>query len=372
LLQVGFDNAMLRRGVGPALSVDDRCSSARQVIGEDAMIVVWRVVDSCNLTCPFCAFDRRLAFPRSAADPADILRVAGALAAYQAQSGDRVLLSWLGGEPLRWRPLEELTRAVGALGLAVSATTNGTTLGSPQLRRHLCEAYAELTISIDGFADFHDPMRGWTGGFEKLRAWVPLLAREAHARGAPLKLRANVVLMRQNIAAFPALCAELATWGIDEITFNQLGGRDRPEFYPAHRLAVADVDALEAKLPRLRDALARDGVALVGGTAYVARLRASALNQRNPVADCGPGERFLFIDERGRVAPCSFTTDDYAVDVSGIATGDDIAQLPARFRALRRARRSTQCDDCLSTQVCEKFKAPGRTTRVAAPELAMA
>jgi radical SAM protein with 4Fe4S-binding SPASM domain len=336
------------------------------------MIVVWRVVDSCNLSCPFCAFDRRLTFPRSAANPADILRVAGALAAYQAQSGDRVLLSWLGGEPLLWRPLEELTRGVRALGLEVSATTNGTTLGSAKLRRHLCETYKELTISIDGFSDFHDAMRGWTGAFEKLRASVPLLAAQASALGSPLKLRANVVLMRQNIREFAALCAELATWGINEITFNQLGGRDRPEFYPAHRLTVADVDALEAQLPRLREALSRQGVTLVGGAAYLARFRASALNQRNPVADCGPGERFLFVDEKGRVAPCSFTTDDYAVDIGSIHTGDDVAQLPARFAALRRARRSTQCDDCLSTQVCEKFKAPRHASRVARREPAMA
>jgi MoaA/NifB/PqqE/SkfB family radical SAM enzyme len=322
------------------------------------MIVVWRIVDSCNLACAFCAFDKRLAFPRSAAQPAEILAFARALAQYQAQSKDPVLLSWLGGEPLRWAPLPGLTEAVRALGLSVSATTNGTTLGSARMRAHLCAAYQELTISVDGFADVHDPMRGWTGGFRKLRSSVPLLAREARAAGSPLKLRVNVVLMRQTVAAFPALCAELATWGIDEITFNQLGGRDRPEFYPAHRLGVTDVDRLEAELPAIRARLAQHGVALVGGAAYLARIRASALDRRNPIADCGPGESFLFIDERGWMAPCSFTTLDYGVDVRSVRSGADVARLPERFRAPRRAARSTQCDDCLSTQVCDKFAAP--------------
>jgi radical SAM protein with 4Fe4S-binding SPASM domain len=319
------------------------------------MIVVWRVVDSCNLACPFCAFDKRLGFPRTETAPQEILRLAEVLADHQTRTGDRVLLSWLGGEPLRWKPLTKLTHAVRALGLEVSATTNGATLGSPSVRRHLCDAYKELTISVDGFSGFHDPMRGWPGGFEKLRLWVPALAREARALGSDLKLRANVVLMRQNVADFAALCSELAEWGITEITYNQLGGRDRPEFYPTHRLRQADVNILEAQLPGIRRRLRDRGAILIGGEEYVTRIRASALDQRVPIADCEPGKHFLFIDEAGRVSPCSFTTLDYGVDIRTLRTAADLAALPGIFRKLRDTKRSAQCDDCLSTQVCGKF-----------------
>jgi MoaA/NifB/PqqE/SkfB family radical SAM enzyme len=321
---------------------------------EAAMIVVWRVVDSCNLACPFCAFDRRLPFARTCADPAEILRFARVLADHRARTGGDVMVSWLGGEPLLWQPLADLTLALRALGLDISATTNGTTLGSADVRRHLCDAYRELTISVDGFSAFHDPMRGWRGGFAKLRAWVPRLARAARACGSPLRLRANVVLMRQNVGSFPALCEELAGWGIREITFNQLGGRDRPEFYPAHRLRPQDVETLAAQLPRIRSRLS--GAILIGGENYLARISTSARDERNPVEDCRPGESFLFIDETGRISPCSFTSLDYGVDVRSVRTAADLAALPSRFRQQRLARRSVQCDDCLSTQVCDKFK----------------
>jgi radical SAM protein with 4Fe4S-binding SPASM domain len=320
------------------------------------MIVVWRVTDSCNLSCPFCAFDKRLAFPRREANPADIRRFAAVLSDYQARTGDRVLLSWLGGEPLRWKPLAELTQAVRSLGLDVSATTNGSTLGSPAVRRHLCEAYKELTISIDGFSGFHDAMRGWSGAFEKLRVWITALAQEAHRLGSRLKLRANVVLMHQNVKDFDSLCFELAKWGIAEITFNQLGGRDRPEYYPAHRLTYADIDALETRLPDIRSRLLDQGAVLVGGSDYLSRFRASARNEPISVEDCEPGERFLFIDEAGHISPCSFTTQDYGIDIRTVKSTADLIALPGRFRALRRAKRSTQCDDCLSTQVCGKFE----------------
>ena len=43
-------------------------------------------------------------------------------------------------------------------------------------------------------------------------------------------------MMRRTICDFPWLCRELASWGIREITCNQLGGADRPEFFPTNRL----------------------------------------------------------------------------------------------------------------------------------------
>ncbi|MEC4593115.1 MULTISPECIES: radical SAM protein [Nitrospirillum] len=320
------------------------------------MIVVWRVVTACNLTCPFCAYDRRLAIPRPAADIAEIRRLAGLLADYQAESGDEVLVSWLGGEPLLWQPLADLTAAVRGLGLAVSATTNGTSLGSPAVRAQVVAHYRELTISVDGVGGAHDSLRGWDGGFSKLGTWIPTLAAETRAAASALKIKVNVVLTRRTLRDFNTLCQTVADWGVTEITFNQLGGRDRPEFYPDHRLRPHDLDRLEELLPPLRRDLLDRGVTLVGGTAYLERFRASAWDRPMPVEDCGPGERFLFIDEAGRMAPCSFTAEDYGIDLSSVRTVTDIADLPRRFRQLSQAARSRHCDDCLSTQICDKFK----------------
>jgi MoaA/NifB/PqqE/SkfB family radical SAM enzyme len=117
------------------------------------VIVVWRVTERCNLACGFCAYDRRLARPRADAEPGAVLAFGGRTAAYQRRTGDQVLVSWLGGEPLLWRPLAGLTAALtGELGLRVSVTTNGTALASPAVRAHLLEHYSEVTVSVDGFA----------------------------------------------------------------------------------------------------------------------------------------------------------------------------------------------------------------------------
>jgi MoaA/NifB/PqqE/SkfB family radical SAM enzyme len=320
------------------------------------MIVVWRITERCNLACSFCAFDRSLQRSRRDADRTEVLRLGALFAERKRSTGERVLVSWLGGEPFLWRDLFTVTPVfTDEYGLAVSATTNGVALGRRSVRDFVLSHFAELTISVDGFAEQHERLRGWPGGFARLRAGVRALAEARSSRAAPLTLRANVVLMRDNRAEFPALCEELADWGFDEITFNELGGRDRPEFYPAHRLRPADVEALRAELPALRARLAACGVRVRGNEEYLRRLAASSADVAIPVPDCAPGEPFLFVDERCTLAPCSYTVDDFAVAGHELHDSAGLAEVPRLFAAAQRGRASSQCADCRSTHVFAKF-----------------
>ncbi len=163
----------------------------------------------------------------------------------------------------------------------------------------------------------------------------------------------NTVLMAQNIHLVQRAVRATSSWGIDEITFNQLGGNDRPEFHREHRLRPADVDALAGMLPRLRDHLWAHGIRRSAAAQYLHRFRASASGERLRVDSCNPGKKFLFVDERGRVAPCSFTLTDNGVPVDELRSVDDLIALQSHYEQ----RRSRWCDDCPSTQVFEKFVA---------------
>jgi MoaA/NifB/PqqE/SkfB family radical SAM enzyme len=320
------------------------------------MIVVWRVTQDCNLSCPFCSYDRTVRRPRQDASVSQIVRFGRLLRDFQNISADRVLVSWIGGEPLLWPPLEALTVLfTEELGLKVSTTTNGTTLSSPRVRRYLVESYQELTISIDGIGKAHDELRGWRDGYNKLALNVCRLAAEKRAAGSALKLRVNVVLMRDTFDQFRDLCLELSAWGIEEITFNQLGGNDRPDFFRHNRLDADHAEWLEHNLPSLRKELMDCGLELRGGPDYLRRIRASVHDQKLPVEDCAPGEGFLFVDEHGRIAPCSFTAASYWIAIDELVDVDDLAGLPGRFRARRGERRAQACGDCHSTHVFGKF-----------------
>jgi MoaA/NifB/PqqE/SkfB family radical SAM enzyme len=360
------------------------------------LIVVWRVTTACNLNCGFCAYAQDVPFARRSIDPAAVRAFAKVLADYRRESGERVMVSWLGGEPLLWAPWRSLSAELAALRVDVSATTNGSTLGAPSVRELIVQHLTELTVSVDGIGAMHDLLRGTPGAFDRLERDVLALTRaiaragsrsepgRADAAGADAsctdgscadasrasgvddgrhaprqrpRIRVNTVLMNDNIAQFGALCDHLQTWGIDEISFNQLGGNDRPEFHAAHKLLPTDVERFAADLPRIRESLASHGVRLVGGSRYLDRLRASAAGQSISIADCHPAEQVLFVTEAGIVAPCSFTTAEYGVPVSEIDSVAALRALSERVRAKRMASRSSWCDDCPSTQLFDKFAA---------------
>ncbi|MBS1196564.1 MAG: hypothetical protein H6R18_349 [Proteobacteria bacterium] len=322
---------------------------------EPKLIVVWRITERCTLTCPFCANDASLGGLRREVVVEQVERFGCILGEFRQRTGRRVLLSWLGGEPLLWPPLFAVSRRLhDDFGLELSLTTNGTTLNLPEAQEELLASFSEITVSIDGFAPLHDQLRGWPGGWQQIREAVIALADRRTEKRLP-KLRANIVLMRDNLPLFAELCETLAMWGIDEITFNQLGGRERPEFFPDHRLRPEDAKQLATMLPALRAKLAARGVRLCGSDDYLTRISASSHNQPLPIADCAPGQRYLFIDECGRMAPCSFTGAEFGIPIDDIASAADLLALPQRFAAMREQSLAAACADCPSTQVFAKF-----------------
>lgn len=319
-------------------------------VAASPLVVVCRVTTACNLGCGFCAYDRRLAFARQRLDTPRLTHLLELLALAARQR--RVLLSWLGGEPLRWRDWPRWSARARAAGIRVSATSNGSTLANAAERARVLQQLDELTLSLDSSDARHDALRGWPGGSAQVLAGLRALARERALAGAALKLRANVVLMRSTIGDFDMLAARLADTGVDEISVNLLGGRDRPEFHARESVLPVQFAAFQRELPALRARLAAQGVTLAGDAQYFARLQAAVSALPWPVADCDPGSEFLFVDELGRVAPCGFTAAEYGVDLRNI---DDLGRLPPRWRAARRSGCASACADCPSTQVSGKF-----------------
>ena len=316
------------------------------------MIVLWRITTFCNLACGFCAYDRRLPVERMHVDYAEVERFSTLLGAYRRASGTDVLLSWLGGEPMLWPGVLDLSQGLRERhGMRVSITTNGTTLWRKGAAKAMAAAFDEVTVSVDALAGAHEQLRGWPRGWARLADGVRRLREE----GDELRLRANVVLMRDTLSSFAALCELLADWGMDEITFNQLGGRDRPEFHPSHALRLSDVEELRSLIPSLVARMAARGVRLCANDTYLERFAATASGRAVAVHDCELYRPTIFIDEQGRIAPCSFTLDSHGIPTHELRTVHDVALLRARLAARRRVRPAAACGDCPSTQVFAKF-----------------
>jgi sulfatase maturation enzyme AslB (radical SAM superfamily) len=265
-----------------------------------------------------------------------------------------VFISWLGGEPLAWRELPRLSQVLSSnYGLQLGVTTNGVALASAKARLSLLQHYREITISIDGLAEFHDRVRGQAGLFDRLRANVAQLRREdTHGR---LRRRINTILMRDNVAEFPEFCQVMADWGFHDLTFNQLGGNERPEYFADHRLLPQQVERFAAQLPDLRRRMAARGLAIRASQRYLDRIRATTSGRQIAIEDCRPAAELLFIDVLGRISPCSFSSECYGVPIARLQTVAQFLELPQRFRELREKRRLAACNDCHATHVFDKF-----------------
>jgi MoaA/NifB/PqqE/SkfB family radical SAM enzyme len=212
-----------------------------------------------------------------------------------------------------------------------------------------------VVVSVDGSAEQHDAVRGQPGLYQHLRRYVRDLRDHKRAAGRGPLLRANTILMHSNVRAFERLGDELAGWGVEEVTFNALGGARGDPFYEAERLQPEDVAWLAENFDPIRFRLARRGLLVRASRRYLERLDHSARGAAWPVADCAPGDRFWFVDERGRLAPCRFTGGEYGVPVSELRTLADLHALPQRMAAARSAALAAVCGDCHSPQVFGKF-----------------
>jgi MoaA/NifB/PqqE/SkfB family radical SAM enzyme len=327
----------------------------RDAPSNSQIVILWRVWENCSLACRFCGYSREVKTDRNSVQPRHVLKFGRILQAAQQVSERSILVSWLGGEPLAWPGLSRLSRLYCChFGLRLSVTTNGLPLAQRGVRTSLLSNYEQVTISIDGLGEFHDRVRGQAGLFERVRRCVERLCCD-DVDGRLLR-RVNTILMRGNIESFGDFCHQMADWGFHELTFNQLGGNERPDFFQANRLLKWQVERFAAELPELRRQCAARGLMISGSDRYLARIQATAAGERFAVDDCHPAEDFLFIDALGRISPCSFTGDCYGISVDDLRTVEQFLQLPERFRAMRRQKRSMACGDCHATHIFDKFK----------------
>ena len=239
--------------------------------------------------------------------------------------------------------------------LEVSLTTNGTPLRSKKVAERIVDDFSEIVISVDGFSDVNDWARRKAGLLEELKQNICTLADLKVARGKALRLKVNTILMRSNIERFEEFCELLLTWGVEELTFNQLGGYDRPEFFPGNRLLPSQVSSFMKAIPRWRESFAERGLRIHGDGAYMHRFECSSRDQRISIDDCEPGSWFWFINENGFISPCSYTSYEYAIEIDSLRFPEDIDAVEASFRQKRSESRSRFCDDCHCTQLFDKF-----------------
>lgn len=171
--------------------------------------LAFRLTDLCNLKCVFCGQAKqnaveKLKNQKHFLELDELISITEQLVKYKPQ-----VYLW-GGEPLVYPKISEFIHYLRAQKLNVFITTNGVLLNK-FYKNFVDEKVTELTISIEGFKECHEKVRGVYGIFDKIISNLQLLQdyKEKTNKIFPL-VDINVVINTDNYKQLSEFCNYLS------------------------------------------------------------------------------------------------------------------------------------------------------------------
>jgi uncharacterized protein len=309
------------------------------------------VAQKCNLGCTYC-YAQQGDFGGAAKNmPLDVALDAVELLFRDVAPGERVNLSFLGGEPLVNRAVVRAAteRAVAiaeqrGVRATFSITTNGTLLTEDDgafFERH---GFA-VTISIDGIGDVHDALRAFKGGngsFARIMAnAAPLLAAQRK-----MQVSARVTVTPQNLALRQTIDALIAR-GFHSVGFS-------PMLASPTGNGEMDDGALGSMLDQMIACGEEFERSLIAGQRYpfaniVNALREIHKGTHRPYP-CGAGAGYLGVSADGDLAACHRFVGDDAGAMGNVAAIDRAKQ--NAWLAERHVHQQEPCNSCWARYLC--------------------
>jgi uncharacterized protein len=309
------------------------------------------VAQKCNLGCTYC-YAQQGEFGGAAKNmPLDVAIQSVELLFRDVAPGERVNLSFLGGEPLVNRPVIRAATE-RAIELAkerhaqatFSITTNGTLLTSDDgdfFERH---AFA-VTISIDGIGEVHDaqrPYKGGSGSFDRIMANAARLLR-AQRR---MQVSARVTVTPRNLRLRETI-DDLVARGFHSVGFS-------PMLASPTGTGEMDDGSLVSMLEQMIDCGEEFERRVIAGERYpfaniVNALRELHKGTHRPYP-CGAGAGYLGVSADGELAACHRFVGDEAGAMGTVAAIDRTKQ--NTWLADRHVHQQEPCNSCWARYLC--------------------
>ncbi|MBA3860977.1 MAG: SPASM domain-containing protein [Solirubrobacterales bacterium] len=310
------------------------------------------VAQKCNLGCTYC-----YAQGGSFGGPATSMELSTALASVDllfgdVAAGERVNLSFLGGEPLMNRPVihaaTDRARAIATdrgVDVTFSITTNGTQLTADDGDFFEEHGFA-VTVSLDGVGAVHDqlrPFRGGRGSFNRVIERVaPLLERQRR-----MQVSARVTVTPANLELKETLDAFVA------LGFHSVG------FSPLLRSPNGGHELGSTELAAMLDGMVACGAEferrVVAGERYPFANAVNAMREihrgTHRPYPCGAGAGYLGVSASGELAACHRFVGDDDGALGDIVDGVD-RERQARWLRERHVHRQEPCRSCWARYMC--------------------
>jgi uncharacterized protein len=310
------------------------------------------VAQKCNLGCTYC-YAQEGSFgqaPRNMEH--EVALNAVRLLFADASPGEKVNLTFLGGEPLLNRALirecTELSQSLSettGVRIGFSITTNGTLLSVEDGAFFEQHGFA-VTVSLDGVGEIHDslrPYRGGQGSYAKIIANVrPLLEMQKR-----MQVSARVTVTPKNLRLRETL-DELLGLGFHSVGFSPM------LHAPSGREEMHGND-LQEMLEQMIDCGEEFERRTVHGERYAFANIATAIQEIHKGTHrpypCGAGGGYFGVSAEGGLYACHrFVEDDKAL-FGDVQHGVD-ADSQARWLTERHVHTQSPCSGCWARYLC--------------------
>ncbi|WP_423372223.1 radical SAM protein [Burkholderia sp. LMG 32019] len=262
-----LDGALLRFHPATGTHVRIENAATRHLRRRAPRVVMFGITNKCNLSCDFCSRDVRRDSAWSVQSAADVLRNLAAAGTLEVAFG--------GGEPFAFRGFSELIDILhDTTPLALNVTTNGTLIRQDTFARY-AGRFGQVRVSLYDDVRWHDA--------------ATVLSNYGQRWGA------NLIVDDAVLPGLPALLAELATLGCQDVSLLSYIGPDlRRHLSPRGRAQLAAIVQDSPIACRLS--------VCFGDAVPVSRLFDGA----DGSGDCGAGLDFVSITPDQRMQGCSF------------------------------------------------------------------
>lgn len=310
------------------------------------------VAQKCNLGCTYC-YAQEGSFGGIAKNMSwEVAKAAVEQLLAEAQPGERVNLSFLGGEPLVNRPLIQATTQLAVdlsqkkgVKIGFSITTNGTLVEPADA--DFFERYGfAVTVSLDGIGEIHDRTRSFKSGkgsYDRIIANIkPLLSQQQQ-----MQVSARVTVTPQNLYLRETL-EHFISLGFHSIGFSPMlsspTGRDE-----------LDPEAFQKLLSQFIDCGREFERQTIAGFRYPFANITSAMQQihrgTHRPYPCGAGAGYMGVSADGNLSTCHRFVDNELGGMGSLKTGID-RDRQDRWLKQRHVDRQTPCNQCWARYLC--------------------
>ncbi len=266
-------------------------------IPEDGGRVLWQITNVCNYTCDYCIFASGPEKIDGELSTEEVIRALDGL-----KGRDFTHIKFTGGEPFVRKDLVDILQHATNLGLIVDVSTNASRITSEKAEKLASMGLNMVHVSVDGHTKaLQEGIRGNNTYDRTLRGLHNIIEQGIYVRVGTVLFTGNDQYVREMVE----FCAEQ---GVNELAFSIMK--------PAGRIAgdhslVTRVNC--GNLAGQIEALAEEYT----GKIKVRHNFTSHSNQ-NGEGTCPGATKFLYIDNFGRLAPCTWVVERTSAYQSGL------------------------------------------------------